>query len=100
MSETAVKSRDLVVTNLRPPSKYKVIVLNDNSTPMEFVIVMLMTVFKHSQDAAIDLTMKIHNDGSAVAGIYSFEIAEQKGLDATELARAHGHPLQIKVEEA
>jgi len=100
MSETAVKSRDLVVTNLRPPSKYKVIVLNDNSTPMEFVIVMLITVFKHSQDAAIDLTMKIHNDGSAVAGIYSFEIAEQKGLDATDLARAHGHPLQIKVEEA
>jgi ATP-dependent Clp protease adaptor protein ClpS len=99
MSETAVKSRDLVVTNLRPPSKYKVIVLNDNSTPMEFVIVMLMTVFKHSQDAAIDLTMKIHNDGSAVAGIYSYEIAEQKGLDATDLARAHGHPLQIKVEE-
>jgi ATP-dependent Clp protease adaptor protein ClpS len=67
---------------------------------MEFVIVMLITVFKHSQDAAIDLTMKIHNDGSAVAGIYSFEIAEQKGLDATDLARAHGHPLQIKVEEA
>jgi ATP-dependent Clp protease adaptor protein ClpS len=99
MSETAVKSRDLVVTNLRPPSKYKVIVLNDNSTPMEFVIVMLITVFKHTQDAAIDLTMKIHNDGSAVAGVYSYEIAEQKGLDATDLARAHGHPLQIKVEE-
>lgn len=99
MADTAVKSRDLVVSSLRPPSKFKVILLNDNYTPMEFVIVLLMTVFKHSQESATGLTLKIHNDGSAVAGVYSYEIAEQKGIDATELARAHGHPLQIKVEE-
>jgi ATP-dependent Clp protease adaptor protein ClpS len=66
---------------------------------MEFVIVMLISVFRHSQDSAIDLTLKIHNDGSAVAGVYSYEVAEQKGLDATMLAREHGHPLVIKVEE-
>lgn len=99
MADTAVKSRDLVVSSLRPPSKFKVVLLNDNYTPMEFVIVLLMTVFKHSQEAATELTLKIHNDGSAVAGTYSYEIAEQKCIDATELARAHGHPLQIKVEE-
>ena len=99
MAETATKSRELVLTNIRPPGRYKVIVCNDDVTPMEFVIVMLMTVFKHSQEAATDLTLKIHNDGSAVAGVYSYEIAEQKGIDATMIAREHGHPLVIKVEE-
>ena len=99
MAETAVKSRDLVVSSIKPPSLYKVVVWNDDVTPMEFVIVMLMTVFKHGQEAAMDLTLKIHNEGSAVAGVYSYEIAEQKGIDATVLARDNGHPLQIRVEE-
>jgi ATP-dependent Clp protease adaptor protein ClpS len=99
MSDTAVKSRELVTTSIKPPGKYKVIVCNDDVTPMEFVIVMLMSVFKHSQDSATALTLKIHNEGSAVAGVYTYEIAEQKGIDATYLAREHGHPLIIKVEE-
>jgi ATP-dependent Clp protease adaptor protein ClpS len=45
------------------------------------------------------LTAKIHNEGSAVAGIYNYEIAEQRGIDATQLAREHGHPLVVRVEE-
>jgi ATP-dependent Clp protease adaptor protein ClpS len=99
MTETAIKSKEITNTSVKSPSRYKVVVFNDDVTPMEFVIAMLMTIFKHKQDAAIDLTMKIHNDGHATAGIYSFEIAEQKGIDATLLAREHGHPLQIRVEE-
>ena len=99
MSNTAVKTRDLVTVNQKAPGKYKVIVCNDDFTPMEFVIVMLMSVFRHSQEAATDLTLAIHNDGSAVAGVYTYEIAEQKGIDATMLAREHGHPLVIKVEQ-
>jgi len=99
MVDTVTKSRELVVTNIKAPSRYKVVVFNDDVTPMEFVIAMLMTIFKHGQEPAVSLTMKIHNDGQAVAGIYSFEIAEQKGIDATMLAREHGHPLQIRVEE-
>jgi ATP-dependent Clp protease adaptor protein ClpS len=99
MGDTAVKSRDQILTNIKPPSRYKVIVLNDDYTPMEFVIAMLVTVFKHEESSALELTMKIHNEGAAVAGIYSYEIAEQKTIDATDLARDHGHPLQIKVEE-
>jgi ATP-dependent Clp protease adaptor protein ClpS len=99
MSDTAVKTRKTVSTNLKPPSKFKVIVLNDDHTPVEFVIVMMMTVFKHTQDSATALTIKIHNEGAAVAGIYTYEVAEQKMIDATELARANGHPLQVKVEE-
>lgn len=99
MADTAVKSRDLVTTSLKPPSKYKVLVLNDDHTPMEFVIAMLMAIFKHNEGDAVNLTMKIHNEGSAVAGIYTYEVAEQKCIDATFLARENGHPLVLKVEE-
>lgn len=99
MSDTAVKQRDATKNRIKEPSKYKVIVLNDDYTPMDFVIVMFIEIFRHSQASAIDLTKKIHNEGSAVAGIYTYEVAEQKGIDATNLARENGHPLQIKVEE-
>lgn len=99
MSDTATKSRELVTTDIKSPSRYKVIFCNDDYTPMEFVIALLMSVFKHNQDAAIDITMKVHNEGSAVAGIYSYEIAEQKGIDATTIARDNGHPLVIKIEQ-
>jgi ATP-dependent Clp protease adaptor protein ClpS len=98
MSDTAVKTRDLVTVNSKEPGKFKVIIFNDDVTPMEFVIVMFMTVFRHNQEKATDLTIKIHNDGSAVGGIYTYEIAEQKAIDATHMARDHGHPLVLKVE--
>ena len=99
MSDTAVKSRELVTTNLKPPNKYKVIVINDDQTPVEFVIVMLITVFRHTQDSATALTIKVHNEGSAVAGLSTYEIAEQKMIDAINMARENSYPLQIKVEE-
>lgn len=83
---------------LKEPPKYKVVVFNDNYTPVEFVIAMLVAVFKKNQDDAIALTLQIHNDGAAVAGVYSHEIAEQKVNDAVNLARANGHPLQLKSE--
>lgn len=97
-TDTATKQRETTKNRIKEPSKYKVIVLNDDYTPMDFVVAMFVEVFKHSEQAAVDLTMKIHREGSAVAGIYTYEIAEQKGLDATNLARENGHPLQIKVE--
>lgn len=100
MADTAVKSRDLVTSRIKEPSKYKVIFLNDDFTPMEFVIALLITVFKHDEATAATLTMQIHNEGSAVAGSYTYEIAEQKAMDATAISRESGHPLQIKVEEA
>jgi ATP-dependent Clp protease adaptor protein ClpS len=99
MADTATKSRDLVVTDIKQPPKYKVIILNDDKTPMEFVIALLVGVFKHSEASAVQITMKIHNEGSGVAGTYNFEIAEQKAVDATMLSRNAGHPLVIKVEE-
>jgi ATP-dependent Clp protease adaptor protein ClpS len=88
------------VTNRAPkePGKFKVIVLNDDHTPVEFVVAMLVAVFNQAEGAALSLTLQIHNDGSAVAGIYTHEIAEQKSIDATNMARKHSFPLVLKVE--
>jgi ATP-dependent Clp protease adaptor protein ClpS len=66
---------------------------------MEFVVSLLVELFKHSEDTAHALTLKIHEEGSGVVGVYSYEIAEQKSLEATSLCRDNGFPLRIKVEE-
>jgi ATP-dependent Clp protease adaptor protein ClpS len=83
----------------KEPSRYNVIVCNDNVTPVEFVVAMLISVFNQSEGEAMSLTLKVHNEGSAVAGTYTHEIAEQKAVDATNLARSHGYPLVVKVEQ-
>lgn len=98
MAETLTKVRETIDTVTLEPGKYKVVLYNDNSTPIEFVIALLMKIFKHSEETAMDVTMKVHNEGSGVAGVYSFEIAEQKGMEGTSLARQNGYPLVIKVE--
>jgi ATP-dependent Clp protease adaptor protein ClpS len=98
MTDAITTRKEQTKNKLKEPGRFKVVVLNDDFTPMEFVVAMFMTVFKHSETVAVDLTMKIHHEGSAVAGIYTYEVAEQKGIDATTLAREQGHPLQIKVE--
>ena len=81
------------------PKRWKVILLNDDSTPMDFVISMLMEVFKHTADTAKEVMLEVHETGSGIAGIYSFEIAEAKAVETTNQARTNGHPLQIKLEE-
>jgi len=81
------------------PKKWKVIFLNDNHTPMEFVVTVLVEIYKHTIEVANELTMQIHDTGSGVAGTYTFEIAEIKAVETTTLARAQGFPLQIKLEE-
>lgn len=98
MADTLTKVKESIDTVIIEPTRYKVVLYNDNSTPIEFVIALLMKIFRHSEESAVNITMKVHNDGSGVAGIYSFEIAEQKGLEATNLARQNGYPLVIKVE--
>ena len=93
-----VKIDEKIKIRITEPDRYSVIFLNDDLTPMDFVIDVLVNVFKHTHDTAKNLTMQIHEDGSAVVGVYTFEIAEQKGVEATTLSRASGFPLQIKVE--
>jgi len=82
------------------PKKYNVIFLNDNVTPMEWVIEVLTNIFHHSEETAKNLTLIVHTKGAAVVGTYSFEIAEQKAVEANTASREHGFPLSIKVEQA
>lgn len=95
-ADTAVAEKTVV--ELQPPSMWKVVLLNDDSTPMELVIDLLTGIFKHTEAKAKEITLEIHETGSAVAGVYSFEIAEQKGIEATAVARQQGSPLRILVD--
>jgi ATP-dependent Clp protease adaptor protein ClpS len=101
MTDTEViEKKKTTVKEPKPPSKYNVIILNDDVTPMELVVAILISIFKHDQQSAVNIMLKVHNQGSAVVGVYSYEVAEQKAVDATNLARSNGSPLILKVEEA
>ena len=84
--------------DLKEPLHYKVIYINDSVTTMEFVIESLVTVFNHSPEDAQAITSRIHEDGSGIAAILPYEMAEQKGVEVTQLARSNGFPLQVKLE--
>ena len=99
MSSTDVAIDEKIKVVISEPKRWKVILLNDDSTPMEFVISVLTEIFKHTREQAADIMLQVHETGSGIAGIYSFEIAEAKAVEATNLARTNSHPLQIKLEE-
>jgi ATP-dependent Clp protease adaptor protein ClpS len=102
MAETAidtVKKTDNI-TGVKEPERFRVVILNDNSTPMEFVIELLKVIFHHTQEAAVQIMMQVHNNGKGTAGIYSYEVAEQKAMESTQIARTNGHPLGVSVELA
>jgi len=77
---------------------FRVIYLNDDQTPMEFVISTLIEHFDYNIDSAQDITLAIHETGSAVVAVLPYELAEQKGVEITVQARGEGYPLQIKLE--
>jgi len=93
------KIEEKIVVALQPPKLWKVVFHNDDHTPMEFVIELLTSIFKHSENTAKELTLEIHNTGAAVAGVYTHEVAETKGIESTQIARSNGFPLQITLEE-
>ena len=80
------------------PEMVKVIMLNDDVTPVDYVVELLIKIFKHTQDSAKEITLKIHTEGSSVVGSYSYEIAEQKTKEAIEESRSRGCPLQVRME--
>lgn len=96
---TEIKYEEKTKVSLKPPSKWKVIFLNDDSTPMVFVVELLTSLFNHTPSSASKITMEIHETGSGVAGVYNHEIAEQRGIDATLIAQQNNYPLQITIEE-
>ena len=78
---------------LKEPPLYQVILLNDDYTPMEFVVYVLQSVFNHNHQKATEIMMAVHTQGKGVCGIFSKEIAEMTSHEVNELAKSHHHPL-------
>ncbi len=83
----------------KPPRMYKVVLFNDDYTTMEFVIEVLQLYFALDRERALQIMLKVHNEGSAVCGVYSQDVAETKVTQVTEFAKQHGHPLRCGMEE-
>ena len=81
------------------PSMYKVLLLNDDYTPMEFVVHVLEAIFKKSRQEATDIMLHVHRRGVGVCGIFTFEVAETKVAQVIDLARANEQPLQCTMEK-
>lgn len=92
-----------VVTRTRPktkqPSNYKVLLMNDDYTPMEFVIHVLERFFQKDREAATRVMLHVHNHGVGECGVYTYEVAETKVTQVMDFARQHQHPLQCVMEK-
>jgi ATP-dependent Clp protease adaptor protein ClpS len=98
MSQAGTVTKTQINQSLAEPPMFKIIYLNDNATPMEFVIETLVDSFDYNTETAEKITMDIHEAGSAVVAVLPYEIAEQKGIEVTVQARNNNYPLQIKLE--
>ena len=98
MAQSDTKTRIKPLEAIKEPPMYRVVYLNDNQTTYEFVIESLIEYFNYTVETAEQITVDIHDAGSAVVAVLPYEIAEQKGVEVTMLARAQSYPLQIKLE--
>ena len=96
-SNTAVATRAKPKT--KKPSLYRVLVLNDDYTPMEFVVYVLENFFNKSREDATLVMLHVHQNGVGVCGVYSYEVAETKVAQVLDLARRNQHPLQCTMEK-
>jgi len=94
---TAVITRTRAKT--KKPSLYSVLILNDDYTPMEFVIVVLERFFQKDRDSATRIMLSVHNHGVGECGVYTFEVAETKVSQVMDFARQNQHPLQCVMEK-
>ncbi len=96
------KGQSQVILETRPrtkkPSMYKVIMLNDDYTPMDFVIEVLQQYFALNLDRATQVMLQVHHEGKGIAGIYPRDIAETKANQVNNYARSQGHPLLCQIE--
>ena len=94
---------DLAVEETRPklkePPLYRVVLINDDYTPMEFVVTVLESIFGMERTRATHVMLEVHTRGKGVCGVYTFEIAETKVAQVTSYARQHQHPLLCTMEE-
>jgi ATP-dependent Clp protease adaptor protein ClpS len=92
-----------VATKVRPktkkPSMYRVLLMNDDYTPMEFVVSILMGIFKKTQEEATQIMLNVHQTGIGTCGVYTFEVAETKVAQVMDAAKRAQHPLQCTLEK-
>ncbi len=92
-----------IVTKTRPkvkkPSLYKVLLLNDDYTPMEFVVHILEKFFAKNREDAVEVMLHVHRHGVGLCGVFTYEVAETKVAQVIEFARRHQHPLQCTMEK-
>ena len=98
MSKSLVKPRTKVRLKTQRPPLYKVILLNDDYTPREFVVQVLKAVFRMSEDQAYRVMMTAHQRGTCVIAVYTRDVAETKAKEATELGKSKGYPLFFTTE--
>jgi ATP-dependent Clp protease adaptor protein ClpS len=95
--------RSAVVTQTKPktqkPSMYRVLILNDDYTPMEFVVYVLEQYFNKSREEATKIMLHVHQHGIGVCGVFTYEVAETKVAQVVDTARRHQHPLQCTMEK-
>ena len=91
--------KEHTVFQVKKPHKYAIIMLNDDFTPMEFVVEILVTVFHKQNQEAFNLMMTVHNNGEAVIGEYTYDMAATKRAKAMSLAREAGYPLRVELKE-
>ena len=98
MPQAESRTKTKTLEQFKEPPLFRVIYLNDNQTSVEFVVDSLIEYFDYTAEMAAEVTMHIHDAGSAVVAVLPFEIAEQKGIEVTLNARSLQYPLQIKLE--
>ena len=89
---------DRIAEKVKPPQMYQVLMLNDDFTPMEFVVVVIQEYFSKDRESATQIMLKIHLDGKAVCGVYSRDVAATKVDQVLDAAKQNGHPLQCVSE--
>ena len=98
MAQSDTRTRIKPSEAVKEPPMFRVVYLNDNATSMEFVVESLVEYFEYTPETAEQITIDIHEEGSAWVAVLPYEIAEQKGVEVTVSARSQNYPLQIKLE--
>ena len=83
---------------LKKPRMYRVLLMNDDYTPMEFVVTILRKIFRLTEEQSVQIMLKVHTEGSGVCGVFTAEVAETRVREVLALAREHQHPLKCTME--